>query len=172
MYCSGCGFALTPGQPVCPQCGRPLAPPVPPVPGLAYQVEIYSSKIKTLGIFWFAYAVFTLISGFVGLAILNSIFGHNHNWNNTPWGNGFLFGPVLMHFARVAIIARAALAIAAGWGLVERAPWGRFVALVAAFLTILKFPLGTALAIFTLVMLLGYRNTTLYGQLRQTPVAF
>ncbi len=172
MYCSGCGLALTPGQPVCPQCGRPLAPPAPPVPGVEYQVETYSSKIKTLGIFWFAYAAFTLISGFVGLAILNSIFGHNHNWNNTPWGNGFLFPPMLIHFARVAIVARAGLAIAAGWGLVERAPWGRFVALVAAFLTILKFPLGTALAIFTLVMLLGYRNTTLYGQLRQTPVTF
>ena len=35
----------------------------------------------------------------------------------------------------------------------------------AAFLSILKIPIGTALAIWTLVTLLGYRNTTLYDQL-------
>ena len=44
-------------------------------------------------------------------------------------------------------------------------PWGRVVAIVAAFLCILKIPFGTALAIWTLVTLLGYRNTSLYDQL-------
>jgi hypothetical protein len=41
------------------------------------------------------------------------------------------------------------------------------VAIVAAFLSVLKFPFGTAMGIWTLVMLLGYRNTTLYGQLER-----
>jgi hypothetical protein len=57
------------------------------------------------------------------------------------------------------------LALAAGWGLMERAPWGRIVAIVAAFLSLLRFPFGTALGIWTLVVLLGYRNSTLYEQL-------
>jgi hypothetical protein len=39
------------------------------------------------------------------------------------------------------------------------------VAIVAAFLSLLKFPLGTAMGIWTLVVLLGYRNATLYEQL-------
>jgi hypothetical protein len=30
----------------------------------------------------------------------------------------------------------------------------------------LKFPIGTALGIWSLVVLLGYRNTTLYEQLQ------
>jgi hypothetical protein len=47
----------------------------------------------------------------------------------------------------------------------ERTQWGRIVASVAAFLIILKIPFGTALGIWTLVVLLGYRNTTLYDQL-------
>jgi hypothetical protein len=63
------------------------------------------------------------------------------------------------------IVIRAGLALVAGWGLMERSEWGRIVAIVAAFLSILKFPFGTALGIWTLVMLLGYRNTTLYDQL-------
>jgi hypothetical protein len=39
------------------------------------------------------------------------------------------------------------------------------VAIVAAVFSLLKFPFGTAMAIWTLVVLLGYRNTTLYEQL-------
>jgi hypothetical protein len=70
-----------------------------------------------------------------------------------------------MRFAWVAMLVRAGLAAAAGWGLYERAPWGQIVAIVAAILCLLKFPFGTALGIWTLVVLLGYRNSTLYEQL-------
>jgi hypothetical protein len=34
-----------------------------------------------------------------------------------------------------------------------------------AFLSLFKFPIGTAIGIWTLVTLLGYRNQTLYDQL-------
>jgi hypothetical protein len=46
----------------------------------------------------------------------------------------------------------------------EQAPWARTVAIVAACLSLLKIPFGTALGIWTLVMLVGYRNATLYEQ--------
>jgi hypothetical protein len=65
----------------------------------------------------------------------------------------------------VFLLVRGGLALAAGWGLLERSQWGRIVAIVAAFLCLLRFPFGTALGIWTLVVLLGYRNTTLYEQL-------
>jgi hypothetical protein len=39
------------------------------------------------------------------------------------------------------------------------------VAIVAAFFNVLKFPFGTALGVWTLIVLLGYRNATLYDQL-------
>jgi hypothetical protein len=173
MFCSGCGLALAPGQTLCPQCGRPVAPPVPPVPGLVYQIGTYASKIKTLGVFWFIYAGVRLVLGFVGMAFLHSFWGNNHwgPWNHGPWGTPFgpWFGPAILHLAWVVIVVRVGLAIAAGWGLMERSQWGRFVALVAAFLNILDFPFGTALAIFTLIMLLGYRNNALYNELAHTP---
>ena len=175
MYCSGCGHALAPGQPVCPQCGRPAAVSAPPVPGMAYLVATYASKIKTLGIFWIVYAGLNLLFGFMGMAFLRA-FSNHWGWSHGPWGDGFpfgpWFGPAMIHFAFVVVLVRTALALAAGWGLMERAQWGRFVALVAAFLNILKFPFGTAIAVFTLVLLLGYRNNTLYSQLPGTPVGF
>jgi hypothetical protein len=73
--------------------------------------------------------------------------------------------PVILHFAWLFVVLRGGLAIVAGWGLMEHAPWGRVVAIVAAFLGLIRIPIGTALGIWTLVTLLGYRNTTLYDQL-------
>ena len=42
------------------------------------------------------------------------------------------------------------------------------MAIVVAILSLIKFPFGTALGIWTLVVLIGYRNTTLYEQLNWT----
>ncbi len=171
MYCSGCGSALAPGQVACPQCGRPAAPPVPPVPGLEFQLQNYASKIKALSVVWFIYAAFSLIAGFVGMAFARAFFaGHFGPWMHGPMGGGnpmppMWFMPAILHLAWAFIVLRSGLALVAAWGLLERAQWGRIVAIVAAFLSLLKFPFGTALGIWTLVVLLGYRNSTLYDQL-------
>jgi hypothetical protein len=142
------------------------------VPGFQYQLESYAGKVKALGIFWFIYAAFSLALGLAGLSFANAFLsGHFGPWINGPWGRGpippWIFGPAFLRFAWVVIVVRAGLALVAGWGLMERTQWGRIVAIVAAFLSILKFPIGTALGIWTLVVLLGYRNTTLYDQLER-----
>ena len=165
MFCSGCGQALTPGLAFCPQCGRPMAPAVPPVPGLQFQLESYAGKVKALSICWFIYAALSVALGFAGMAFAHAFFSGTFGpWMRGPLPPTFL-GPALMHLIWVAVLVRGALAGAAGWGLMERTQWGRIVAIVAAILSLLKFPFGTALGIWTLVVLLGYRNSTLYEQL-------
>ena len=169
MYCSGCGQALAPGQPVCSRCGRPMAVVPPPVPMLQFELDTYASKLRALSTVWFIYAALTLLFSFVGLAFLRGfMFSHfgpwAHGWPHTPFGPR-LFGPEFLHFVWVFVALRAALLFAAGWGLMERAPWGRLVAIVAAILSLIKFPFGTALGIWTLAMLMGYRNQTLYDHL-------
>ena len=47
----------------------------------------------------------------------------------------------------------ASTVTALGYGLLTRRPWGRTLALIAGILTLFKFPLGTALGIYTLVVL-------------------
>lgn len=170
MYCSGCGQALQLGQTVCTKCGRPLAPPVPPVPGFQFQLEGYAGKIRLLSIFWFVYAGLSLLLGLAGLTFAKAFFSSGFGpWANGPWMHGPMppmwLGPALIHFIWVMLVLRAGLALAAGWGLMEHAQWGRLVAIVAAILCLIKFPFGTALGIWTLVVLLGYRNSTLYDQL-------
>jgi hypothetical protein len=127
--------------------------------------------LRALSTVWFIYGGLVLVTGLIGLSFANSFFNGGFGpWMGGPWAHGhFPFGPEfghsLLRFVWVMVILRAALAFVAGWGLMEHAPWGRVVAIVAAFLSILKIPFGTAIAIWTLVTLLGYRNTTLYDQL-------
>ncbi|MGO9317747.1 MAG: hypothetical protein ACLPXT_02745 [Terracidiphilus sp.] len=145
-------------------------PPVPPVPGLEFQLENYAGKVRTLGVVWLVYAAFALVTGIIGLAFANAFLsGHYGPWMYGPWARGpmppFWFAPALLRFEWVFLTVRVGLAAVAGWGLMERAQWGRVVAIVAAILCLLKFPFGTAMGIWTLVVLLGYRNSTLYDQL-------
>jgi hypothetical protein len=170
MFCSGCGQALASGQGFCPQCGRPVAPAVPAVPGLQYQVESYAGKVKVLSIFWFIYAGFSLVAGVAALAFAKAFLSgflspwmHNGPEAGAPMPEWFF--PAILHFALVFLIIRSALALVAAWGLWQRSEWGRIVAIVAAVFSLLKFPFGTAMGIWTMVVLLGYRNTTLYEQL-------
>ena len=178
MFCSACGHALAAGQPVCPQCGRPAAPVVPPIPGLEFQLGNYADKVRLLSIVWFAYAALSLLLGIAGLSFAHAFFNNHmgpwsHDWGHGNWGNGDgppeWLGPAILHFVWVAVVVRSGLALIAAWGLYERAQWGRIVAIVVAFLSLLKFPFGTALGIWTLITLMGYRNTALYDQLSWTP---
>lgn len=173
MYCSGCGQPLPPSQTLCPNCGRSAAP-VPPVasapfPGYQFQLDSYAGKVKALGILWFVYAGLSLLAGIAGLAFMKAIFfGGFGPWMH-PWMHGPMppnwFFPAILPFIWIYLLIRVALAVAAGWGLLLHVQWGRIVAIIAAIFSLIKFPLGTALGIFTLVVLLGFRNSRLYEQL-------
>jgi uncharacterized membrane protein (DUF2068 family) len=62
---------------------------------------------------------------------------------------------------------RTCLALVTGYGLYQRARWGRILAIIVAILSLIKFPIGTALGIWTMVVLMGFQNSTLYEQLEQ-----
>jgi hypothetical protein len=171
MYCSGCGQALVPGQPVCPHCGRPAMVP-PPVPGFQFELATYASKIRALSTVWFIYAGLNLLLTFAGLAFARFAMQNHWMWRHGPWMNGPFrpewFGPGILQFIWVFATLWALFLFSVGWGLIRREPWGRVVAIVAAFINLFKFvPFGTALGIWTLVTLMGYRNQTLYEQLPQ-----
>jgi len=168
MFCSGCGHALEAGQAICPQCSRPVAPamPVPPpVPGFGFEVDRYAGKVRVLGILWLVYAGISLVLGFAGLSFAHAFLSGLGQWgDHGPMFPGW-FAPGLIHLAWIMLSLRAIVCAVAGWGLLERAQWGRIMAIVAAIVCLIKIPFGTALGIATLVILLGYRNSTLYDQL-------
>jgi len=175
MFCSGCGQSLEAEQNFCPRCGKPAtpaaqvspaAPPVPgPIPGFDLLVRNYAGKVRVLAVLWFVYAALSVLAGFAGLAFLRAFLsGSFGSWMGSSAPPSWVF-PTIIHFAWIAIAIRTILAVVAGWGLIERTQWGRIIAIVAAILALIRFPLGTALGIATLVILLGSRNSAPYEQL-------
>jgi len=142
MFCHVCGARLEPSARFCPSCGRAVggASPTPPEGRIA-------GHIRLLGILWLAMSAFHLLPG---LAVL-SMFGHGPSvwWSGRP---EFVLGFVRVF--GIVFLAGGVLGIVAGWGLLDRQPWSRWLALVLGFVNLIHIPFGTALGIYTLWVLL------------------
>ncbi len=68
-------------------------------------------------------------------------------------------------FITAIVLVRATLSLVTGLALLRRAPWGRTLALVTAFLTLIKPITGTILAIYTLWALLPAYSGAEYEQI-------
>ena len=142
MFCDRCGTALQESQRFCPSCGKGVGV-VPPMP-VANRV---AGHVRLLGMFWLAISAFRLIPGL----FLVSIFRHGFPFF-APGVPGFVHGA--MRGIGGLILAGAVLGIVAGWGLLERQPWARMLAIVLGCFSLLDMPFGTALGIYTLWVLL------------------
>jgi hypothetical protein len=54
------------------------------------------------------------------------------------------------------------------WGLFEQQPWARMLGVIIGFLALVRFPLGTALGIYTLWVLLPESSAREYDELVRT----
>lgn len=166
MYCSGCGQLIPPGQQFCTNCGRPVvAAPMPAAPPPYFYTRVHR-HIQALSILWLAYAAWTLLGWLIAMSIFggmfHSYFGH---WNRGPWAGPFNHIPWLVPFITIVLIGRVILSLVTGLALLNRASWARILAIVAAFLTIIKPITGTALAIYTLWVLLPGASGQEYNQM-------
>jgi len=126
--------------------------------------EKLDKHIQLLGIFWIAHG---------GLIFLGGLFTF-----------GLLFGlsflPELesdgVTILRVVGLSAAGLMwllsfpkIIAGAGLLKRMEWARILTLVLSFLALLNIPLGTALGVYSLVVLLREDTIQLFNQKASDP---
>ncbi|MDR3765059.1 MAG: hypothetical protein P4M01_13300 [Acidobacteriota bacterium] len=143
MFCDGCGIEVYPAQVFCSRCGKRLVPDAASVmPGRV------SSNLQLLGILWIAFSALHMIVTLVGLTVGAAFVGHLM----MPFRNGFL-APMVGAIS-VLFLMKSALGLAAGWGLMQRAPWARILAIILGFISLVHVPFGTALGIYTLVVLL------------------
>jgi hypothetical protein len=183
MYCGGCGQALVAGRGFCPRCGlasgwgMPAAPGSYPygasVPGM-FSLAVVERRVNALAVGWMVYAGLVGLTGLLGLVFAHAwANGHlggfgpgSGYWMGHGFGHRFWDGPslpfVFLRFARFILFVKVALALAAGVGLMQKASWGRWVAIVAGCLAIFHPLLGTALGIWTLVVLLNAPNAAGY----------
>jgi hypothetical protein len=142
MFCVQCGAAQQPGQSFCGRCGkRSAGVPLMPVGSRL------AGHMRLLAIFWFALSAFRLLPGIV----LLTMFGPDGRFlpADVP---GFVNG--IIQTVGYLLIAGAGVGLLAGWGLLDRQPWARTLALVLGCFSLLDIPFGTAVGIYTLWVLL------------------
>ena len=183
MYCDGCGTQLTSGGQFCTKCGKPIVPSAgasspglrpagAPVARAGVSDGRVRRNIHRLAILW-------MISGILRLMGIGwmMIFGRFFIPPMRGWmgpGGGPFFGWSLdsvlsrgIFSAGVVLAIFGVLHLVLAWGLFEREPWARFLGLVLGFLALLRFPLGTALGIYTLWVLLPETSGKEYDRLAQ-----
>lgn len=160
MVCQACGTSFGEGVHFCPKCGSQVVmarPPYPP-PMPIYLPRV-QRNLQVMGILWCVLGVYRVVTGLIGMFFLRAMTTHNFGGDDWIFGGHWHgpFGPMwiggLWPIVAVATVFTAALALIAGYGLLNRRPWGRIVAIIAAILMLIKVPFGTALGIYTLWVL-------------------
>ena len=159
MYCDRCGAMLQPDQRFCGRCGKDFSGAIA-MPRSASRVE---EHIRLLGILWIAISVINTVIGIVLCTLAATVFAHLHEMGAPPeTPAGFLRS--LFTAMGVLVLVKAALGFLAGWGLLRREPWARMLTIVLAFFALLHVPLGTALGIYSLWVLLPAESEREYEQ--------
>ena len=114
-----------------------------------------AGHVRLLGIFWLAMSAIHLIPGLV----MVSFFGHRTSFL-PPGVPGFVHG--IVSTVGVFLLANAVAGLITGWGLLQREPWGRMLAIVMGCLNLIHIPFGTALGIYTLWVLLPAQSEQEY----------
>jgi hypothetical protein len=111
------------------------------------------NHVQLVGILWLVLSALTAVGGVALLTLGNVVFAHLREMGGpSDVPTGFL--TALFTTLGILLLAKAVIGFLGGWGLLRRESWGRIVALVLAFLGLLNFPLGTALGVYTLWVLL------------------
>jgi hypothetical protein len=161
MVCQACGTPIAESVRFCSKCGAQVVTPQPMYaqPPMPMYLPRVHRHLQTLGILWCVLGVYRVVRGLIGMIFFRAFTTHNFGYDAWMFGGRFHgpFPPMWMAglwpMIAVATIFTAALALVAGYGLLNRAPWGRTVAIIAAIFALIRFPIGTALGIYTLWVL-------------------
>ena len=181
MHCAHCGTPVIPGQRFCSKCGRPIVGTAPPAPAIAtappppaLQTSVPTSSLgfarpsrvarhlTALGLLWIIYSGLRVIPGLALIGI-----GHMHfpfMMAPIPTPMRLFLAPFLGGIG-VLISGFAIAGLIAGIGLMAHSPWARMLAIVVGCITLIHFPLGTALGIYTLWVLVPQGADTDYRSL-------
>jgi hypothetical protein len=113
-------------------------------------------NLQAVGVLWFVYGAYHVIGGLIGMLVLRAFTFRSWPFlGGTPFHPGFggAWPAVLLPVIAVVTLTSTALAFFVGYSLLQRKPWGRTLAIVAAILVLFKPLLGTALGIYTLWLL-------------------
>ncbi len=114
------------------------------------------SQVKTVGIFWIVY-------GGLGLLIGLCVFAFFLGMSFLPEDQ---VGSAILRILALAggglIFILSVPEVMAGYALLKYKEWGRILALVVSFLNVIWFPLGTALGVYSFIILTNQETVSLF----------
>jgi hypothetical protein len=118
-----------------------------------------NDHVKIIGILWIIFGAFSLFAAAVLFMILFGV----------SFFHGVLEDPVAPGILRlIAVLVSGFLAllgvpkIIGGYGLLKGKEWGRIVVLIVSFLSLLSMPFGTALGIYSIIILFNKETAALF----------
>jgi len=157
VFCQYCGNQVQEGGRFCGACGRPSAGGAV-VAANVDPAQRLKNHVKIMGILWAVYGAFRIVGAawiFVFSHFMLSMFAQF-----IPHEEGRALFPFL-HFLSALYVVLAGyavlsgiLAIWAAWGLLRQESWGRTLALIAGFVSLISIPFGTAIGVYTIIILL------------------
>jgi hypothetical protein len=163
MFCTHCGGSVRADQRFCGACGasvpfvpRQEAPSAPVMSAAPSGLGRVARHLRMLGVLWIVLSAIHLLRGGGRLLGARMVGLVARGWSDeVPWGwpVGHIV-PAFLSFMGLFSLILAAFGFVAGWGLLERRPWARTLAIIVAIIAILNPILGTVLGIYTLWVLL------------------
>jgi hypothetical protein len=148
MYCISCGSRLD-GRSRCPTCGRVFD-------SSAYPDRL-ASHLGLVSVLWCAFGALRFL--------LSALFYFLAQADFVGRETGWLFVPVVFHVLSAVLFLKAVFSLAVGWGLQHREAWARMLGLVMGILALPILPLGTALGVYALWVLLPRESESSYQRL-------
>jgi hypothetical protein len=121
--------------------------------------------VRLVGILWMAYSALLVFAGAAVVIVAHTIFGGAFHLPDGPPPEVSAWLRPFLTFIGGLILVKAVAGFFAGWGLLQREPWARVVALILGFLSLFNVPIGTALGIYTLWVLLPTQSDDEYQAL-------
>ena len=111
-----------------------------------------NTQVKIVGWLWIVNGMLSILMAIIGLAVIN--------WPGIVPSprDSLLASTGALCFFLPGIIAY----IVAGYGLLKYKSWARILAIILAILNLILFPIGTALGIYTLVIMFNDETKALF----------
>jgi hypothetical protein len=105
-------------------------------------------QINLIGILWIVLGGLSLLFGFLGFLLLFGISFIPDMGREAPFILRIVGSAAVFFFALMGLPK-----IIAGIGLLKKKEWARILTLIVSFISLLNFPLGTALGIYSIIIL-------------------
>jgi hypothetical protein len=165
MYCENCGAQVGENYRFCPSCGKPFSYSV--IRPAGQRRSRVQDHIQLLAVLWIASGALLVLAAIALTTVAHTILAFALRPDLGVPGEVFPLVRTIIGFVALFIGLKGGAEILAGWGLLQRASWARPLTIVVAFLALLNIPIGTALGVYSLWVLLPEESARDYDHLAQ-----